>query len=93
MNTTEIYNLLVAGRTLQIPFDSRDAAETFRTRIHRVKASQELHLLSLGMMTDEEVPTFSFLRAKEGIWELRFVAQRARRQYDVVIVNDGPTQA
>lgn len=93
MNTTNIYNLLQAGRKIQMEFASDAEAETLRVRIHKVKAAQESHLLGIGMMTDEEVQTFSFTYIGETPfnkkYELKFIPQRQRKQYNVVILDDG----
>lgn len=88
VSALEIYNLLLAGKKLEMLFDTKQQAETFRIRIHHIKAAQEKHLLGLGMMLPSEVPTFSFMWQTDNAVTMEFIKQRPRKEYHVVILDE-----
>lgn len=45
-NMGELYNLLFAGKTLKLSFPSLSSAETFRTKLYRYKANQDMLMLA-----------------------------------------------
>lgn len=61
----EIYNLLLAGKVLQMHFATRSAAETFRVAMFRYKRIQDQAMISLGLMEEEEKQVFSFVWSAE----------------------------
>lgn len=86
----EIYNLLFAGKRLQLSFDSVKEAEYFRIRFATFKSRQESSLLSAGFMEEEDIPAFSFIRADKqtNIWTLTFRPRRAPASYKILVLDD-----
>lgn len=92
MNATEIYNLLAAGKTLELEFSTQQEAETLRIRLHHLKSRADAHLVSVGMMAEEDKEVFSFVRHGDAIckYTLRLVKSRPRKEYRVTIIDDSP---
>lgn len=92
MNSTEIYNLLAAGKTLELEFSTQQEAETLRIRLHHLKSRAESHLIDVGMMAVEDTEVLSFVRNDNMRLKFtaRFIKIRSRKEYAVTIIDDSP---
>lgn len=60
MNIHEIYSLLLAGKTLQLEFESDGEAEKFRVKLSQYKSRQHKAGVSVGLFTDTDRQRLSF---------------------------------
>lgn len=95
MNFHEIYNSLLTGKTLQIPFGSQKEAEGFRVKLARFKLMQERQMVEIGVLSASERQKFSFslqgdLLDRNNPWvaTLCFKDKEVSRQYEVKILPD-----
>lgn len=61
MNVVEIHGLLLAGKFLEIEFDSAREAETFRVRLHHYKKNFDDGWILAEFIRKEDVKVFSFI--------------------------------
>ena len=92
MKLSEIYNLLLAGKTLQLPFDSEREAEAFRVALFRHKRLQDNEMIKLGMFDETERQQLSWSLQGE-LFDHPFLAtvkfrERQRKSYRVIILNE-----
>lgn len=84
----DLYNILIAGSKIEIPFSSQDEAETFRVSLAQFKMRQDKVMIDIGMMSEEEKLKFSFKYDKEKkAATLKFAAKQSRR-FTFKIVED-----
>lgn len=89
MTLQEIFNTLQADKKLTLTFDSPVAAESFRIQMHHLKTRQESHMLSVGLMTDDDVKSLKFKRIGTTVqWSLSLELRVPKREYNVVLVED-----
>lgn len=96
MNLQEIYNTLLAGDTIEMPFLSKEDAEVFRVALSKYKSRQDKIMLGIGMLEEEEIKVCSFiLQASlplEGrtMWEasIKFRPRKPEREYIVKIIRE-----
>lgn len=97
MNFHEIYNSLLAGKTLQIGFTSSEEAESFRVALYRFKAKEDGILSAIGILGDKDKQRLSFSLQSEMLEletkfkytaTIQFRDKGTLRQYDVKIVED-----
>ena len=56
---SDIYNLLLAGKTVAVSLGTETEVENFRTSIYRFKRQQDKEMLGLEMMDAKQRLTFS----------------------------------
>lgn len=61
MDIHQIWNLLFAGKKLEIPFHSTKDAEYLRIQLHRLKRAEESTLLAAEFITLGDVKSLSFI--------------------------------
>lgn len=61
VNLLEIYNNLLAGRALEVQFESLKQAETFRVKLHQRKKLDDDLLLMQDMIKKADIKAFSFI--------------------------------
>lgn len=93
MDVHEIYGLLFAGKKLEMSFYSPEERETFKVRLHQVKAMNEKPMLELGMLQETEIQriTFTYVEiALNGILKylISLTPRPPKKQYTVKILED-----
>lgn len=94
MNIHEIYNLLMAGKTLSLEFDGRREAEEFRIKVAKYKRAQDTQIIKLGMIEPHEKQVFSFTLQDQmpplapALATLVFKDKSITRQYTVKIIDE-----
>lgn len=94
MNIHEIYNLLMAGKTLSLEFDSDEEAEVFRVKVSKYKTRQDAILIGIGMMEKNERQMFSFCLQRQMspmpplLATMVFKDKNIIRQYEVKILTE-----
>lgn len=63
-NIREIYNILLAGKKVKLPFSSEKEAETFRVSLHKFKSRQDEQLIGLGFLEERQKLCFSVLQVE-----------------------------
>lgn len=87
--TPELYNLLLAGKKLQLHFRSVQDAAIFRIRLAQYKSRQEKEMLGLGMMeeTERSMTVFRY-DADTGIATIIFQQRPDPRQFSFKILDE-----
>ncbi len=57
----DIYNVLMTGQKVKMSFTSLDEARSFRNTLASIKHRQDKTALDVGLLTEEEIATFSTL--------------------------------
>lgn len=57
-NIHEIYNLLFEGKTIKLPFHTKDEAEHFRVTLFRYKKKQDSMLRAINAIEDTQIMSF-----------------------------------
>lgn len=60
MNIYEIYNVLLAGKTVKLEFIDKGDLERFRVSLARYKSRQDYQLIAVGMIKEEEKQKMTF---------------------------------
>ena len=85
----EIYNLLFAGKKLQLEFQDAKAAEYFRVRFAQFKSRQENSLVDSGFLETEALSAFSFIRVKDSsIWTLSFTPKKIVATFKILVLDE-----
>lgn len=90
MTLQEIYNTVLAGKTIELDFPGKETAEYFRTRLARFKTRQEGYLTALGAIDAMDSPlalSFSFDHARK-VATIKLRERAAVKQYTVRIIDD-----
>jgi hypothetical protein len=74
----QIYNLLLAGKKLNMDFADATAAETFRVRMHKYKKVQDTAMMKLGMISEDERQAFVFTYDAESGFARMYFGERAK---------------
>lgn len=61
LNLIDIYNNLLAGRALEVQFNSLKEAETFRVKLHQHKKFTDDLWLMQDLIRKEDIKAFSFI--------------------------------
>ena len=101
-NLREIYNLLILGKTIEIPFASAALANNFRIGLANLKTREDKLLVDCGFMLPDARHVLSFLiRAEPNldmfdndstetvIATVKFIPKKEQKRYQVVIIDDG----
>lgn len=89
LNIHEIYESLVAGNRLRMTFETKGAAEGFRSRLHSVRTHKESQLQSIGLIEQSEKQTLrcTIENVDTIFWaEFWFEARKELRKYEILIV-------
>lgn len=98
MNIHEVYNILLAGKTLEMNFGSKAESETFRVKLAKYKRSQDKQLIEIGFMDEKEVAKLSFCvqgqlpPAPPLLATICFKDKAVLRQYEIKILDDEEDQ-
>lgn len=97
-NFLEIYNLLFAGKTLQMTFISKVAAESFRVSLARFKIGYERTLEAVDLLEVKETLSFRVAKQEEPdlldgfvvTWlaTFKFVPRRELVKFSIVVVGE-----
>jgi len=92
VSLVDIYNLLFAGKNLQLNFPTKNEAENFRIRLHQYKTRQDRAQVAIGMIAEAELQRLVF-RYEEGtgIARMKFEDKPDPRQYVIKVIDDEPT--
>lgn len=82
----EMYEVLAAGSTLLMSFDTPTQAETFRIKFLKYKSNQEQALIDIGFLDKAQLKAFSFLPKEPGVYQLQFREKQSAKTYSFVIV-------
>lgn len=94
LSVLDVYNLLFAGKTLQMYFADDKEANNFRTSLYRIKRHQEDQMLAVDLMTESDIQAVSFKVQKslfdgEPLTVTLSLAERSTiKKYGVTILND-----
>lgn len=98
MNFHQIYEALLAGKTLQLEFDTIEEVNVLKSSLYRFKKRQDVQLVSIGILQEEEVQQLSF-KTQTQMHEVGLAAfqvtlslkdKLTTRQYKVTIIDDTP---
>jgi hypothetical protein len=94
MDIHQIYNALIKGKTLQLPFTSKLDAEIFRVRLYKYKKARDKELLDLDLMIEADMQMLRFTLAKptdeceQFIATAYFKAKGVNQRYEGVVILD-----
>lgn len=85
----ELYNLLLAGKKIELRFQSNQDAARFRIRLSQYKGAQEKEMIKLGMMQESErlKVVFRYI-ADTGVATILFQQPPDPRQFSFKILED-----
>lgn len=98
MNFHQIYEALLAGKTLQLEFDTIEEVNVLKASLYRFKRRQDIQLVSIGILQEEEVQKLS-MKVQTQMHEVGLAAfqvtlslkdKLTTRQYKVTIIEDTP---
>lgn len=92
MNLREIYNLILAGKTVKLSFASESEKETFRVKLYKFKRLQEHAMLQIGMLEPEDQQALSFI-VENNVATISLKNKRRLRDYNVTILDDADDAA
>lgn len=85
----DLYNLLLSGSKLEIPFVNAKEAELFRVSLSQYKMRQDKAMVDIGMIAEEERQRLSFRFDKDkSSATLQFVEKRELRKVSYRIVEE-----
>jgi hypothetical protein len=85
MNSEEIYNTLLAGKTLRIPFPDKASALSFRSSFFNFKKSKDQILVVMEVFV--KPPMLSLVISPDNVVTVKF-RERKAREYEVLIVEE-----
>jgi hypothetical protein len=87
VSARQIYELLFAGKKLQMHFSTIGKVRSFSTRIYKLKKSQEEQLVGCGFMKEEDRNSFKIEYDEEKkLATFSFVVKKPLKRYVVEIV-------
>lgn len=93
MDVSEIYTLLLEGKTAVLQFVSRKEAEYCRVRLAKYKKHQDWLLVTAGIQTEEEISSLFFSYNNEtGFAEVKFGEKKKARGFTVFKVVEAPDE-
>lgn len=89
----DIYDLLLAGQTLELDFSDAEETERFRIQLHQFKSRRDKHLLSIGAVGEGEIDSLSFLVKKyldseRRTAKIRFKPKSSNKKFSIRIVEE-----
>lgn len=89
VSIVDIYNLLFAGKSIQLNFVNYEDAESFRIRLQQFKTRQDRAQVAIGMLSDTDKQKLSFRFDKTScIAHIKFVDRPDPRQYTIKIIEN-----
>lgn len=91
MNIQEIYNLLFAGKKLELTFPNEIEINAFKVRLHQVKLANEKPSVEVGLMKEEDRQQLNCkVYDENGVWHVQlFLSDKApKKEYTVTILDE-----